>query len=371
MRLNLNFIQSFAILSSLFLIVIPLVTFLRYYNNPEILKVAILLFVNLISIIIFLISARIKIYNEIKSLEFSPFRLSIFSLFCLLPLLFFVGISIQEYGLLEIAIFSEQYRQGAYSGSGIYTAWSTQILPLIIFVILINNGPSKSLITPVLVVVFASLILGLRVFLWGLFVGYFFSILKNLNARKIVLGICFILLFISYKYLLNPQEGIASHDLFLDQLTRPDLHAIVKYEIFSDNVIDMFEYFPYVRHFFGHDATAFKDFYIPSIPNLSTLMPYISLNSGVALPGYVILYNLLFILALIPGVIILSISFNLIILMRKTKIIFLKFLYAYLFIVISIMFFEDVNVLYKLEQEIVFILLSYILCISILKKART
>lgn len=369
MHINLKPVQSFAFLSSLFLIAIPLVTFFRYYNNPEIFKVAILLFVNLISVLIFLNSPREKTYNDIKHIEFSAFRLTIFSLLCLLPLFFFVGRSVQGYSLLEIAIFTQEYRQGVYSGSGIYTAWATQILSLIIFVILINNGPSKSLLVPVLVVVFASLILGLRVLFWGLVVGYMLAILKNLNAKKIILGVCSIFLFISYKYLINNQEDIALRDLFLDQLTRPDLHAIVKYEFFSENLIKIVEYFPYVRYLFGHDVASFKDFYIATIPNLNTLMPYVSLASGVALPGYVIFYNYLFVLAIIPIVFILSILFDLIIAIQKKHQILIKFLYSYLFIVLSIMLLEDVNVIYKLEQDIIFVLLSYILFIPIRKKS--
>lgn len=371
MRFNLNLAQSFAILASFFLIIIPLVTLIRYYNNADIIKLAVLLIINLISIVFFLNLPKIKISSRIKPLSFSHFRLSIFSLLCLLPLLFFVGASIQGYGLLELVIFSEQYRQGEFSGSGIYTVWSTQILSLILFVILINEGSRKSLIGPVLIVISASLILGLRVFLWSLVVGYFFIVFNKLTLRKIILVVFFVLFFVSYKYFLNSENAIATHDLLIEQLTRPDLHAIVKSEIFTDDVAEIFEYFPFIRYLFGHDLTAFKDYYVPSIPNLDTLMPYVSLYSGVALPGYVILYNSLFVLALIPCVIILSILHNLFILARKTNNLFLKFLYAYLFSVVSLMFFEDVNAIYKIEVEIVFVFLSYFFYITILRRSKT
>ena len=371
MRFNLNLAQSFSALASLFLIIIPVVTFLRYYNNADILKIAVLLLTYLISIVFFLILPKLKISSQVKPLSFSRFRLSILSLLCLLPLLFFVGTTIQGYGLLELAIFSEQYRQGAFSGSGIYTVWSTQILSLILFVILINDGSSKSLIGPVLIVIFASLILGLRVFLWSLVVGYFFIVINNLTLRKIILLVVFVLFFVSYKYYLNPDNTTAAHDLLIEQLTRPDLHAIVKNKIFADDVVEIFEYFPYIRYLFGHDLTAFKDYYVPTIPNLDTLMPYVSLYSGVALPGYVILYNGLFVLALIPCVIILSILYNLFILAKKTNNLFLKFLCAYLFSVISLMFFEDVNAIYKIEVEIFFVFMSHFFYISILRQSKT
>jgi hypothetical protein len=371
MRFNLNLAQSFAALACLFLIIIPVVTFLKYYNNADILKIAVLLLIHLISILFFFILPKIKISGEVKRLSFSHFRLSILSLLCLLPLLFFVANSIQGYGLLELAIFSEQYRQGVFSGSGIYTVWSTQILSLILFVILINDGSSKSLIGPVLIIIFASLILGLRVFLWSLVVGYFFIVFNNLTLRKIILVVFFVLFFVLYKYYLSPDNAIAAHDLLIEQLTRPDLHAIVKNKIFAEDVVEIFEYFPFIRYIFGHDLTAFKDYYVPSIPNLNTLMPYVSLYSGVALPGYVILYNSLFVLALIPCVIILSILYNLFILARKTNNLFLKFLCAYLFSVISLMFFEDVNVIYKIEVEIVFVFMSHFFYISILRQSKT
>ncbi len=323
-------------------------------------KVAILLMANLFSIFLFLKSPKSKIYHEVRRIEFSAFRLSILSVLFLLPLAIFVGGSIQGYSLLEVAIFSEQYRQGVYSGSGIYTAWSTQVLPLIIFVILITNGPSKSLAIPIFVVILSCMILGLRIHLWGLFIGFFLMLVKDLTIRKIFIGICFALLFFSYKYLLYPQDEIMVYDLIIQQLTRPDLHAIVKFEPFSDSIIDMFEYFPFVRHFLGHDLSAFKEFYVPTIPNVSVLMPFVSLYSGVALPGHVMLYNSLFVLTIIPSFFILLTTYNLIILTRKAKIIFLKFFFAYLFIVISLMFLEDVNLLYKLEEEMIFVFLSYI-----------
>jgi hypothetical protein len=359
-RIISNLIGPYVLLTSLFLIIIPLATFVRYYDNAEISKILIILIANIISLFIFIVFPKLKVQDKIQNLDYSALRLVILSGFCLLPLVVFVVNSVQGFSLSEIAIFSGAYRQGNYSGSGIYTAWSTQILPLIIFLILITNGPSKTLVIPVLVVVIASLILGLRIYLWGIFIGFFLTMVKNLNIRKILFGLTIVLLLFSYKFFLNPEAEIVAYELFLNQLTRPDLHAIVKYSIFSDNIIDLFEYFPYVRFLFGHDLTAFKEFYVPSIQNLNLLMPFISLYSGVALPGYVMIYNSLFLMAIIPSVLILLTNYNLIILMTKAKRLFLKILFAYLFIVLSLAFLEDVNVLYKLEEELVFVVLTYI-----------
>ncbi len=368
MRVVLNQSESFALLTSLFLIIIPLATLLRYYENPEILKIVIILIANIISIFIFIISPKLHARANIRNIEYSALRLSIFSGFCLLPLIYFILTSVQGYGLLEITLFSGAYRQGTYSGSGIYTAWSTQVLPIIIFLILITNGPSKSLAIPILVVIIASMILGLRIYLWGIFVGFFLTMVKNLNIGKIFFGLSIVLLFFSYKFFLNSGSEIIAYDLFFDQLTRPDLHAIIKYQMFSDSIIDLFEYFPFVRFLFGHDLSAFKEFYIPLIPNLNVLMPYVSLYSGVALPGYVLLYNSIFVLAIIPIFLILLVAHNLIILTINSNKIIFKILFSYIFLVLSLAFLEDVNVLYKLEQELIFVLVSYVGCIFILRK---
>ncbi len=365
---NLTLSQSCALLASIFLVIIPIATIGRYFNNAEISKILIHLLVNLFALVLFLKSPKIKMHNEIKQLKFSVFRLTILSVLCLMPLLAFVSGSIQGSNLVDIAIFSEQYRQGAYSGSGIYTAWATQVLPLIVFVILITNGFNKSLLIPIFVILFASAILGLRVYLWRLFIGLLLISVGNLNVKRIFYGIIFILLFFSYKLLLNPQSELAFHDLFIEQLTRPDLHAIVKYEPFSDNLIGVLEYFPFLRKLYGHEISAFKNFYIPSIPNLSVLMPFVSLYSGVALPGHVLIYNSLFVLAIIPNFFILLLIYNLIVFIRNSRNIFLKFFCAYLFIVISLAFLEDVNALYKLEEEIIFIFASYIAFVLISRR---
>ncbi len=322
--------------------------------------------VNIISIFIFIIHPKLKTQHRIKRLNYSELRLTILSIFFLIPLIVFVAESVQGYSILEIVNFSGAYRQGAFSGSGIYTAWATQVLPLIIFLILITNGPTKSMAIPILVVVIACLVLGLRIYLWGIFVGFFLSIIKNLSLRNFFIGLSVVMIFFSYKYFLNPSDEISINYLIINQLTRPDLHAIVKYHPFSDNFTELLEYIPYVRFIFDHNISSFKEFYIPLIPNLNSLMPYISLYSGVALPGYVIFYNSLFVFAIIPISFILMALYYLIVMIKKTEKVIFKILFAYLFLVLSLALLEDANILYKLEEDMIFVLMSYIayFCIS-------
>ena len=192
--------------------------------------------------------------------------------------------------------------------------------------------------------------------------------IKEISLRKLILFSLAIILFIGHKIYLSSENDFQAVELFIQQLTRPDLHAIVKADFFQDPIIYIFEFLPYLRVVLGHDIFSFKDYYIKSIPNLNSLMPYVSLLSGVAMPGYVLFYNMTSIGAIIINTLFISVIYRCMLQSMKSRNIFLKIFYIYLLYVFSLSFLEDVNALYKLEAEIVFPVIAYLLLIFFVKK---
>lgn len=357
-----------AVFSSIFMLLIPLVTYFRYIDNPDITKLIVLLLVNLLSIALFLmyyISSKIR-FSVI--VNYSPSRLSLLAVLSFIPLLMFVKNSVGGYEFEYLSIFSESYRQGEFAGSGVYTIWITQIIPIIILLILITNGLSWSLLIPIILVVAASFILGLRVYLWGVVFGLFLQLSRNFSLSKAIFAILGIFLFVIYKIFLLTDESVDVYDLFIRQVVRPDLHAIVKNNILNDDLFKIFEYLPVIRNFYGHDVSSFKDYYVPTIENINILMPYKNLNSGVALPAYVVNYNIFYIFSFIANALLIAIIFKMMKFLSMTKSTFIKVFLTYLIHVFSISLFEDVGNLYKIEEIIFFVPIAYLFLMAMNKK---
>jgi hypothetical protein len=296
-----------------------------------------------------------------KAIEYSPKKLFVISALCLVPFFLFVLNSIGGYDIINLALFSESYRQGGFSGSGLYTGWSTLLLPLIVLVILLSNGFSKNLVLPILICFFVASILGLRIYLWGIYMATFLIIFKNMSARKILIGCFLITLFIFYKTYLYGDESISMANMAINQVTRPDLHAITSGQLLADNPLGYIEYLPFFRHYFGHDYAAFKNIYVNTIPNVQTLMPYISLNSGVAIPAYVLFFNFFAIGAIPINAACIALIFFFYRSVLTCRTLFVKLIFAYLFQVFSSALLEDVNIFYKLEEAVLIIPVAYML----------
>lgn len=354
--------------SSIFMLLIPLVTYFRYVDNPDISKLIVLFMINLSSIALYLmyyISSEIRFNARII---YSSSRLTFLAILSFIPLVMFVRSSMGGYEFEYLSIFSESYRQSEFAGSGVYTIWITQIIPAVILLILICNGWSWSLVIPILLVVLASLILGLRVYLWGIFFGLFLQISKGFSFSKAIFAIFAIFLLVIYKLFLLPDESIDIHELFLKQIVRPDLHAIVKNDLFSDDLIKIFEYFPVVRYYYGHGVVDFKDYYVPTIQNINILMPYKNLNSGVALPAYVVNFNIFNVFSLITNVLLMTLIYKMIKYLSNTRSIFMKVVLVFLIHILTISLFEDVGGFYKIEELVFVVPIAYLFLMLITKK---
>lgn len=358
-----------AIFSSVFMVAIPLVTYFYYIENDDISKLLFLLLVNSFSITLYCIFyIRREIKFDVK-INFSAAKFVFLTLASFVPLALLVINALGEYSIESLRIFSESYRQSEFVGSGVYTIWITQIIPILILIILITNGWSRSLLIPILLVVVASLILGLRVYLWSIVFALFLQLSRNLSFAKVFFAFFGVLLLVFYKLFLLSEESTDIINLFVRQLIRPDLHAVVKNDMFSDSLFDLIEYFPVVRRFFGHELSDFKNYYVPTIPNVNVLMPYINLNSGVALPAYAIHYNIFFIFAGVLNALLIASIFEMMRLLSRTRSVFNKILLACLMHVVSISLFEDIGGFYKIEELIFLVPIAYLCMIAITRDA--
>lgn len=368
--MRMTYRYTISIYISIFTVIIPLVTYFVYSGQSDIFKLLALIVISICSITLFFLFSHKEKFQDLRKVEYSTSKLFWLSVIAFLPLLGFVFNSIQDFSFLEMVVFSEKYRQGGFSGSGIYIVWVTQILPIIVLTIMLSNGFSGGLIFPILVIVLASFVLGLRVYLWGIFFGGFVIMMNNVSVRKLLFFVVTICLFFGYKIYLSQESNFDPVDFFFKQFTRPDLHAIVKADVFQDNIVDVFEFAPFFRLALGHNIEAFKEFYIYTIPDIGVLMPYVSLLSGVALPGYVLFYNIAFIGAIIINTFFIVFIYFCLIQSIKQKKIFLKIFYTYILQVVSSAFLEDINILYKLEVEIIYPTIAYLLIFLILKNSR-
>lgn len=284
----------------IFLFFTPLVTYIKYDHQFDIHKLLQLIVVNLFSLII----VRIVFDKErIQELRFEKsivtWRFILILVVCLFPFFLFLVDRIKSFDIQGLASFAISYRQGLFKGSGVYTFLSIQVLPLFLafgfYKGMIKMG---QFILGFGVVTIVCFVLGLRIFLYPLVLVLFIKYSDKFSLYRFVLVFIIMLMFVWYKIYLGHKASF--YETSVGQITRPDLHAIVV--SYSDMffVKQTFTSLPIVRFFFGESISSFKDVYIASIPFIKQRLPFIRSYQGVAIPGYVLFFNTLNVLAVIP-----------------------------------------------------------------------
>jgi hypothetical protein len=352
---------SFAFLCSLFMLVVPLATMARYQGQFDIFKLAVIFIINLMALVIFvfLVANSQAPQRHDPRLNISLLRASLLTVACFFPLVIFIVKNVAVFDLPHFVSFSQAYRQGVFSGSGVYTLWVTQVLPFIVVILFLSGVGYRVLLFPLVVCVLSSMLLGLRIFLWGIVVTLFIYLLYTFTIKRILIALIGVALFVGYKLYVGAEQDVSLPSLIVAQLTRPDLHAIVKPDLFADNFTEFFEYLPFLRLFYGHGHSSFKQFYISSIENFELLMPHVSLVSGVALPGHVMAFNFFGFFSLFVSAVSLAIIFYLLWCAIAARNSFKKTVFVYLFVVSSGAFLEDLGMLYKLEEGFILVPLVY------------
>jgi hypothetical protein len=191
-------------------------------------------------------------------------------------------------------VFAEQYRNGVYKGSGLYTVGMMQFLPIVISVMIARFKTLDFYFycTLTLLMVFSFLI-GLRVILLVVYFFLFIRLLSSKNVLKAYLSIFILVaIFVLYKiFLIKDFSGQSFTDIFLHIAGRLRYKYLVHDSGFGFTLTEAFGYLPYISSNEFTNLTEWKTFFSLSVPNLLTNMPFISLYSGLAWPFPLVMFN--------------------------------------------------------------------------------
>ncbi|EOA5631199.1 O-antigen polymerase [Providencia rettgeri] len=197
-------------------------------------------------------------------------------------------------GIYDIFSFAERYRNGLYSGSGIYTAGMLQFLPIALSLLIVKcKKINKYILFSLFLLMLTSFLLGLRIFL---LIVLFFLMIRLMNSPKkklafILIGMIFSF-FVSYKMLLADDLSEQSLDDILLHIAGRIRYRFLIYD--SNFSYDLDEFLGFIAYPLmpSIDSLAdWKESFALSIPNLMKNMPFISLYSGIAFPLPIIIFN--------------------------------------------------------------------------------
>lgn len=259
--------------------------------------------ISFFGIFFFLNISSLPVYKKLSISVNSYFKILIIFSFSLF--FFFILKNLGSFKLIDVAIFSEKYRNSYYKGSGIYTFLVLSFFPIAIaFFMLKSKEKDNWLIFGTILCFCATFILGLRIYLFPiiivLFIKYFS---KKRNIISISLFAIFIfLVLISFKYFLGGRiftESSSPLDLIILTFSRTNYSALLH----SGNINLLFEFIEstLLSFFMDKDLHVFKDyFHSVNFSNLSYYYPGINKTTGIAIPITVVFYNSLGFLSIVP-----------------------------------------------------------------------
>ena len=208
---------------------------------------------------------------------------------------FFIFVLKHIPSLAHVVLFAEEYRNGYYSGSGLYTAGMTQVVPFFIAVMLIKNNKLDLYFYIVLAMALvASYVLGQRIYLLSI---CFFLVIRvcisDNRLRALVIISVLSLFLISFKLFLNDSVRESSlADILLHITGRTAYRFLVYDSSFGLNLNNIGAVLPVLNEFTTCNMECFKESLVTQFPNVSTNMPFIHNYTGVAIPVPLLLFNL-------------------------------------------------------------------------------
>jgi len=205
--------------------------------------------------------------------------------------LFFIIKNIHSFTIIDIVTFAEGYRNGAYTGSGIYTAPILIIIPSFLLLIIMKQSKLDfSFYFSVLLVFIASSLVGLRIYLFGIIIFALHRIFIKSDFKKLFLSLIILFLFlVSFKYFLNDNiKDMSFFDIVIYILSRLDYRTLLEFNGFQIG----FEQLKYLFDF--PTITHFKEIFYSYNNDISYGMPFVYLYSGIALVLPVFLYNTIY-----------------------------------------------------------------------------
>lgn len=235
-------------------------------------------------------------YLRKEYFSFDNFELITIALIGLVSLQFFINESVAGYSLIDFVIFSEEYRNGIYKGSGMYTVLLTQVLPTMLAVnIAFGTKFNRIFYFCLFLVCSATLILGARVFLLKIVLAFLFRISSGNFKYLRILLILFVLLFFLaiYKFLLdsNDIDDKSIFEYLLNPFTRLNFTTLANFR-FGHGVEDTYCLIPTLHYSNECNGESFKLQYLSGHSKIATGFPNLSKYSGIAIPLPVYIYNI-------------------------------------------------------------------------------
>lgn len=296
--------------------------------------------------------------NNIKvnqfSLVISDKLLLIVSIFSFIWFLFFVSKNVSSFsGLVN---FAYQYRNGFLQGSGIYTAPILTLVPAILVLIIVKQKKlSKAVLITFLLVLTATIIVGLRIYLFGIIFSYIIRLFYSSSYKKILIILSiFGLIMMSFKFYLNEDtKDFSNKQTAFYFLGRLNLRTLLDFPGFEKDFSD-FKCAVFPINYFNDCTNAnFKELFIQGNEDIYKGMSYIGSYSGIALPLTVILYNTFGFICFIFITWYILFLLNLYKLVLKSKNIVTSSIILNLSIILTSALVEDINILNKIPLMLI------------------
>ena len=255
--------------------------------------------------------------------------------------------------LKDILLFASKYRNGFYKGSGIFTYPILIVIPSILALLIIKQKKLQiGFYISLLLVFIATIIVGLRIFLFPIIFLFLIRILIVSEVKKFIFVsiVLFFVMFL-YKYLLNDKVADMSIlEIIGYMLGRANYRSLLHFggfEIGFDDIKCMI--YPINQIFFDCNTAQFKEHFL-SFNNykISIGMSFIGLYSGVAISLPKILYNMGSPLFLIFLVLVILLLLYLLHHILKSNSFFLLPLLVNMYIIVTMVLLEGISALNKI-----------------------
>lgn len=341
---NINDFNSFTILLyfGINLFIITSGTFIIYFKSE-----------------IFLQNISIDYFNSFQE---KLIQKKIFFSACLFFIVFLIWVANSITNILELFVFTEQYRNGFYKGSGFFTVGLTQLVPTALCIVLLTNKKLHHFFyISLIIVILVSFVLGLRIFLYPLILTTLLRIsILEVSIKKIFFGfVLLLILLVGFKLVLNKDLPGSSIELIVNKLSgRQELKSLLILD--NTNILtypDVPIYLPFSSSF-DIELENFKRDIVSKISNRGEMIQGITNYSGVAFPLLVFIFDKYF---LFYPLVVLFFIFLLHFLSLKIiicKKIFVKAFLLNSFVILFGTLFEDLFIYVKLLTNIPYILIS-------------
>lgn len=320
------------------------------------------------SLMILIIFKKLKNKNEVNKnyFYFTDFEFLTVTAIGSLLFLYFINDSVSSFSLINLAVFSEEYRNGIYQGSGLYTLAFNHILPLMLSVNIAFGQKFRTFFFICLFIsVLAILTMGLRIFLMPVIFALIYKISDDNTKIVKLLFISFLLLiFLGFFKVYLDMENIGEKnvlDYLLNPFTRLNYRAITYFKI-GHGLNDFECMLPAFEFIEKCNSESFKYNFFSINPNISNDFLNLSKYSGIAMPLPLYMYNIFGFFA-IPFTALFLITINFLYSNAKSeKINILKRILC--FVVLTHFFgalFEDILQIRSLDVDISLLLIIFLL----------